>query len=121
MPKLLLNLRGVPDDESAEIRALLDEQRIAYYETEPSRWGVSAGGIWIRHQEDVAKAERLMVEYQIRRRAAARAEHDAARRAGTAQTLWASLRREPLRALALVLGVAFLVALLALPFLMLGR
>ncbi|MFO7288296.1 MAG: DUF6164 family protein, partial [Gammaproteobacteria bacterium] len=52
MAKLLLNLRGVPDDEADEIRALLEEHGIAFYETPPSRWGVSAGGIWLRRRED---------------------------------------------------------------------
>jgi hypothetical protein len=33
MAKLLLNLRNVPDDEADDVRALLDEHDIAYYET----------------------------------------------------------------------------------------
>ncbi len=47
MSKLLMNLRHVPEDEADEVRALLDEHAIAYYETKPSRWGISSGGIWI--------------------------------------------------------------------------
>lgn len=119
MPKLLLNLRNVPDDEADEVRALLAEQQIAFYETEPNFWGVSGGGIWITRDEDVAAAKELMAEYQLRRRTRARAEHRAAEHAGTATTLWASVRDNPLRALVVVLGVVFFVAVLLAPFVML--
>ena len=47
MSKLLLNLRNVPDDESDDVRALLLAHRIESYETQPSRWGISYGGIWV--------------------------------------------------------------------------
>lgn len=119
MPKLLLNLRNVPEDEADEVRALLAEQKIAFYETEPSFWGVSGGGIWINNDEDVAAAEKLMTEYQLRRRTRARAEYRAAKHAGTATTLWDSVRENPLRALVVLLGVVFFVAVLFAPFVML--
>ena len=47
MPKLLLNLRRATDDEADDVRALLDAQHIAFYETTPNLWGISAGGIWV--------------------------------------------------------------------------
>ena len=46
MSKLLLNLRGVPDDEADDVRRFLDSGGIGYYETQPTMWGTS-GGIWI--------------------------------------------------------------------------
>lgn len=121
MAKLLLNLRGVPDDEADEIRALLEERDIAFYETPPSRWGISAGGIWIRRQKDVAAAEGLMARYQAARLDKARAEHRAAQEDGRARTLWTSFREDPLLAIAALLGIAFVIVVLALPFLLLRR
>ena len=47
MSKLLLNLRDVPDDEADDVRRFLDSGGIDYYETRPSLWGISGGGIWI--------------------------------------------------------------------------
>ncbi|MCX7033145.1 MAG: DUF6164 family protein, partial [Arenimonas sp.] len=47
MAKLLLNLRNVPDDEADEVRDLFVTHAIDVYETKPSLWGVSAGGIWL--------------------------------------------------------------------------
>lgn len=120
MPSLLLNLRHVPDDEADEIRALLDEHGIAFYETRPSFWGVSAGAIWIRNREDAGSAQRLMADYQRRRATSARAEYEAAKLEGNAKTLWAAVRQDPLRAAVVLAGIAFFVAVLALPFLLLG-
>ena len=48
MAKFLMNLRDVPDDEAAEIRALLDAHDFGWYDTKPSFWGVSGGGFWLR-------------------------------------------------------------------------
>lgn len=121
MSKLLLNMRHVPDDEAAEVRAMLDAARIGYYETRPSRWGISYGGIWVEDERDVARARQLMAEYQDQRRDRARAERAAALRDGTAETFADVVRREPLRVLLVVLGIIGMLALLALVPLLLHR
>ena len=120
MPKLLMNLRNVPDDEADDVRAMLDAQRIAFYETRPSIWGVSAGGIWVTEDAAFAAARRAMDEYQQQRSARARAEYAAAKRAGTAETFVTLLRAQPARVLLSVLGILVVLALVALPFLLLG-
>ena len=78
MAKLLLKMRLVPDDEAADVRAMLDAARIPWYETEPSRWGISHGGIWVRDDDDAPRAKALMAEYQAGRSERARAERAAA-------------------------------------------
>lgn len=115
MPTLLLNLRNVPDDEIVDVRRFLDSGAIGYYETPPSFWGISAGGIWIREDGDVAEAKRLMAEYQRARQARARAERAAAERNGTAETFAKVLRAQPLRVALTVLAIALVLALTALP------
>lgn len=121
MSKLLLNLRHVPDDEADDVRTMLDTHRIAFYETVPSLWGLSAGGIWIEDDHQVIEAQRLMADYQAQRQARARAEYAAARRDGSAETLGMVLRREPGKVLAIVLAIALLLLLTALPVLLLSR
>ena len=115
MSRLLLNLRNVPDDEADDVRAMLDEARIAYYETRPSLWGISAGGIFVKEDAEIVEAKRLMAAYQEERGARARAEYAAAVRDGTAETFWSMLRAEPGRVLLTLLAVAFLLGLVALP------
>lgn len=115
MAKLLLNLRHVLDDEADDVRAMLDAARIAFYETPPSRWGISAGGIYVKHDADVPEAKRLMADYQAQRRTRVRAEHEAAVRDGTAETFRTVVRTEPLRVVLTVLAIIVLLGLMALP------
>ncbi len=119
MSKLLMNLRDVPDDEADEVRAMLDVQRIAFYETRPSMWGVSAGGIWVTEDAAFADARRAMDDYQQQRAARARAEYAAARRAGTAATFITLLRADPVRVVMSVLGILFALTLVTVPFFLL--
>ena len=119
MSKLLLNLRNVPDDEADDVRAMLDAHGIAFYETTPSMWGISAGGIWVNDDAAIVVAKRLMAEYQGRRQSTARAEYAAARQAGTAETFWSVLRAEPGRVALTLLAILFLLGLVALPIVLL--
>lgn len=119
MSKLLLNLRNVPDDEANDVRAMLDANGIEFHETPPSIWGISAGGIYVTEDSAIGEAKRLMAEYQAQRRTRARAEHEAAVRAGTAETFWTGLRARPLRVVLTVLAIVFLIGLMALPALLL--
>lgn len=121
MSKLLLNLRHVPDDEIADVCSFLDAHRIAWYQTRPGPFGISHGGIWIKHDSDVAEARRLMSAYQDERRMRARAEHAAARRDGSAETFASLLRDRPGWVLLRVLGIVLLLALMALPGYLLWR
>ena len=115
MSKLLLNLREVPDDEADDVRRFLDSSGIGYYETRPSMWGISAGGIWIRDDGDVAQAKRLMAEYQRGREARAREERSEAERTGTADTFASVLRAQPLRVVLAVIGIVLMLGLAAVP------
>ena len=114
MSRLLLNLRHVLDDEADEVRAMLEANGIAFYETRPGAWGISAGGIFV-DEDGILEAKRLMADYQAQRGERVRAELAAERRAGTAETFAGLLRSEPgrvaLHVLAAVLVVLMLVVL----------
>ena len=115
MAHLLLNLYRVPDDEIEDVRKLLDAHRIRWYETQPSPWGISHGGIWVTEDDDVVEATRLFDEYQRDRSVRVRAEYAAARQAGTAPTFWSQLRANPLYVVLTVLGALLVLILAALP------
>lgn len=121
MSTLLLNLRNVPEDEAAEVRALLDAHAIAFFETVPSRWGISAGAIWIKDTAAVDEARRLMADYQRERQSRARAAYAEAQRDGTVATLWTVVRDEPMRVLVMVVSIAFVLGLLALPIFLMSH
>lgn len=119
LAKLLLNLRHVPDDERAEVCALLDAAGIGYYETRAGTFGISAGGIWLREDAEQARAKALLAEYQAQRGERARAERAAALRDGSAETFASLLRQRPLFVLATLLGMLLVASLVLLPFLLL--
>lgn len=118
MSKLLLNLRNVPEDEADEVRAWLKENAIGFYETQPSPWGISSGGIWIDEEGDLPRAKALMASYQAQRRERARADQAAALGDGSAETFGTLLRRRPWYVLGMLAAIVGIVALtLALPYL----
>ena len=119
MSKLLLNLRNVPDDEADDVRAMLDAKRIEFYETAPSPWGISAGGIWVTDDADFADAKRALDDYERQRSVRVRAEYAAAKRAGTAETFVSLLREDPLRVVMTLLGILLALGLVALPVILL--
>lgn len=120
MTHLLLNLRDVPEDEHIEIRNLLDEHGIGYYETEPNRWGISAGAIWVREPDQLDRARRLLDDYQARRRERVRSEREQALADGT-EPGWSQLLRQPARLILLLLGIGLLLAFALWPLLLDGR
>ena len=118
MAVLLLNLRDVPDDEAAEVRELMEQHQIAFYETAPNRWGISAGAIWVTEDADGARAKDLMASYQAERKSRAQVEFESAKRDGTAESFWSLMRREPLRLIMILFAAAFFIALSLWPFLL---
>lgn len=116
-----MNLRNVPDDEAADVRALLDANRIAFYETVPNRWGISAGAIWVKDASDIIRARQLMADYQRERQARARADYADAQREGTNATLWTVIRDDPMRVLIAIVTALLLLGLLVLPVFLISR
>lgn len=121
MPLLLLNLRNVPEDEADEVRALLDEHHIDYYETRPSLWGVSGGGLWLPDDRQEDEARKRLAAYQAARGERVRRERELAISEGRAPSAWAAFRENPLRALATLLGIVLMLGLATLPFLFFTR
>lgn len=119
MGRLLLNLRMVPEDESREVREMLDAAGIGFYETAPSRWGISHGGIWVTDEADMAMAKALMADYQRERQRRARAEHEAAVREGREERFMDVMRGDPLRVLLTAAAIVALLLLVALPAILL--
>jgi len=115
MPRLLLNLRNVPDDEIEAVHALMDQHGIECYHTPPGPFGITAGGIWLKRAEDHARARELLDAYQAERARRERADWESARRRGEAETLSSTVRRHPVRALLVVAGSLFVLMLLFAP------
>ncbi len=121
MPKLLLNLRNVPDDEAEEVSALMAEQEIECYQTPPGPFGITNGGIWLRQPDDYERARRLLDRYQAERARRAREDHEQARREGRVDTLWSLIRRNPIKTAVHLAAIIFILIVFFTPLLELGR
>ncbi|HAC27167.1 DUF6164 family protein [Marinobacter sp. bablab_jr008] len=120
MPHHLMNLRHVPDDEADEIRALFEEHGVRYYETPPSRWGISMGGFWVHDAEEAARAKALLDEYQRQRFQSQRQAYEQGLARGEIGGIGSMFRRYPLRTLAACLAIAAIAAISLLPFVRIG-
>ncbi len=67
MSTLLFSLRGVPEDEANEIRILLTENNIDYYETSAGNWGISMPALWLVNNAKLNEAKQLLYDYHQQR------------------------------------------------------
>ena len=120
MAKLLMHLRGVSEEEANEVRDLLTRNHIDYYETPPNRWGLTMGAIWLRDEEQHGAARSLLDDYQQERQQRVRAEYEALRQQGRAETVVSRLLRDPLRSILYLAIVAGILYFLTIPFFTFG-
>lgn len=116
MPHHLMNLRHVPDDEADDIRALFDEHEVPFYETPPSRWGISMGGFWVHDDDEAQRARDLLQAYQNNRFQRQREAYEADMAAGRVGGFWNRLRRKPVTVLAACLAMIVILAFSLAPF-----
>ncbi|GGN36466.1 MULTISPECIES: DUF6164 family protein [Marinomonas] len=67
MATLVFRLKYVPDEEADDIRQLLADHDIDFYETSAGRWQVSMAGLWVKDKEQAEKALALIQEDQMAR------------------------------------------------------
>jgi hypothetical protein len=116
MSRLLIKLRHAPEDEIQEIRSLLQEHRIEFYETQAGPWGISAPGIWLNDDQQYDQAKALMDEYQENRFREKRAEYERLRRAGRHRTFLQNLLEKPAQVILYSLIVALILYFSISPF-----
>jgi Family of unknown function (DUF6164) len=120
MPTRLFALRNVPDDEAEEIRDLLSEHHIEFYETSAGNWGVSAPGLWLPNEDQLKQAKALIDEYQVQRGEQQRALYQQLKHEGRQTTFWLMLWQEPLKVIAYIAIVLVILYFSTKPFLSLG-
>ncbi len=105
MAILLFSLRQVPDDEADDIRDLLTENQIDFYETNAGNWGISMPAIWLRNEQQHTQARLLIDEYQEERRICIRQEYARQKQAGEANTFLKNLWHHPAQTIAFIVAI----------------
>jgi len=115
MPILLFKLRHVPEDEAEEIRELLQSHQIDFYETTAGAWGISLPALWLHDDVQKQDATRLMEDYQRRRAERAQSMYAEACNQGKQRKLWALMQESPLKFLASLFAILFVLYLATIP------
>ena len=117
MSALLFRLRDVPDDEAEEIRKLLTDNTIEFYETSAGNWGISFAGIWLKDELQLVEAKALIKTYEKERLLRVRAEYDELAREGRERTIIDVIKENPFRFLIYMAVIALVLTLSIKPFL----
>jgi alpha-galactosidase len=118
MARLLFKLAQVPDDEAQEIRELLTREDIRFYETDAGFFRVGLDAIWLADAEQEVRARELLMAYQQERNLLQQENYARLVEAGQVPNIWQHFCSQPLRFIALVVAIVFVVALTLLPFVM---
>jgi hypothetical protein len=94
---LFFHLRGVPEDEAQQVKALLNQNNILFYETFPGNWGISTPALWLKDESQLSKAGTLLDEYQQQRQAESKAEFQKLLAEGKNKTILDSFKQHPFR------------------------
>lgn len=121
MPVRLYNLRGVPEDEAEEIRQLLSDNAIDYYETPAGNWGISSPAFWLHDSTQLERSTELIDDYQRARAERVRDERRQLESSGAARSIWDELRERPLRFLGYVAFALVILYFSTKPFVDFGR
>jgi len=120
MAVLLFRLRGVPDDEAEDVRVLLKQHDIAFYETTPGSWGISMPAIWLHDDHCLHEAKEMLDTYQQQRAGEARDAWDALKQRGEHKRLRHGIAAHPFRFLLMLALIAFMFYVSLGPFMHFG-
>ena len=121
MARLLFKLAQVPDDEAADIRTLLNEHQIQYYETDAGFFRVGLDAIWLADSAQEARARELIKAYQVERTVPQQQNYAQLVEAGQVPSVWQLFCAQPIRFIASALAIIFVAGLTLIPFVMLLR
>lgn len=116
MATLLFKLSQVPEDEAEDIRKLLDDGGFDVYETSAGFFGLGVAAIWLRDNNDLSRARRLIDDYQQQRADTMHADYLARINTGDEPSFWQQSLQYPFRLLGTIVVVALILAVIMLPF-----
>lgn len=96
----LFVLKNVPEDEVEQVRSLLTDHAINFYETPERIRGLSVPAIWLPDAAELPKARALLDAYASERATTAQENYQALKQRGEARGFADIIREHPLRFIA---------------------
>jgi hypothetical protein len=93
MSVLIFRLNDASEEEAAQVRELLQQHDLAFYESSAGRWGISVAGLWLCDESEKLRARALIEQYQGEREQ--QFEHWWAEQPGFLVSLWRSFLAHP--------------------------
>jgi hypothetical protein len=117
MAKLIFKLKSVPDDEAEDIKNLLTDNKIDFYETPPGNWKISVHALWVKDDGQSIQAKQLIDEYQLERGQRIRMETQQKIDNGEFETIFQRLLSNPVQSIAILAIILFILYVSIIPFL----
>ena len=108
-------MRYVPQDEAQEVRDLLKENDIDFFETFAGNWSISVPALWVSHNEQFSRARRIIEDYQIERTKKVKQEFSEHKNTGKNITVRNIFSKSPLKFIGSVFAI-FIVLYISLRF-----
>lgn len=121
MAKLIFKLKSVSQDEADDIKNLLSDNDIDFYESPPGNWEISMHGLWLNDDAQYPQAKQLIEEYQLERSQRVRLETQQKIEAGEVETFMQRLLNRPLQFILLLAVIVFIIYFSVMPFLQFGQ
>jgi len=93
-------MRHVPPDEAEDVRKLLDQHNIEFFETFAGNWSISVPALWLKNDEQFEIARKLIDEYQSERLIRIRTDYR------KTKTMWQVFIENPIRFSCYLLAIA---------------
>jgi len=121
MAKLIFKLKSVSYDEADDIKNLLTENKIAFYESPAGNWEISMHALWLNDEAQYAQAKLLIDEYQVKRSQHIRLETQKKIDQGEYETFIQRLFNKPIQIFIPLAIIIFILYFSIMPFLEIGQ
>jgi hypothetical protein len=121
MAKLIFKLKSVSDDEADDVKNLLTENNIAFYESPAGNWEVSVHALWIKDDAQHTQAKQLIDEYQVKRSRHIKLETQQRIEQGEYETFVQRLFNKPVQIFFTLAIIVLILYLSIMPFLEIGQ
>jgi len=121
MAKLIFKLKSVSYDEANDIKNLLTENKIDFYESPAGNWEISLHALWLNDEAQYVQAKQLIDEYQLKRSQRIRLETQQKIDKGEFETFFQRLLNRPAQFIITLAIILFILYLSIMPFLDIGQ
>jgi len=121
MARLIFKLKSVSYDEADDIKKLLSENKIDFYESPAGNWEISLHALWLNDEAQYIQAKQLIDEYQLKRSQRIRLETQQKIDKGEYETFFQRLSKRPVQIIFYLAIILFILYLSIMPFLEIGK